>query len=122
MIRPAEVEARDGFRLWLKYSDGVTGEVDLSHLAGKGVFEEWSNPENFKKVFIADHRVIAWTEEVELCPDAIYMELTGKSLVGLANDHDVMNKVNCKKQLDEQLWSQVHEAFSSHFPLLAQTK
>lgn len=40
----------------------------------------------------------------------------------LGTCYHVMNKVNCKKQLDEQLWSQVHEAFSSHFPLLAQTK
>ena len=80
MIRPVEIQTKDGFRLWVRYSDGVAGEVDLSHLAGKGVFEEWSDPENFKKAFIADHRAIAWTEEIELCPDALYMDITGKSL------------------------------------------
>ena len=33
MIRPIEVEAREGFRIWLRYSDVASGEVDLSHLA-----------------------------------------------------------------------------------------
>ena len=37
MIRPTEVETRKGYRLWLKYSDGTAGEVDLSHLAGPAV-------------------------------------------------------------------------------------
>ena len=39
MIQPTEVEARDGYRIWLRYQDGTAGEVDLSHLAGKGVFK-----------------------------------------------------------------------------------
>ncbi len=88
MIRPVEVEARDGYRLWLRYSDGVSGEVDLSHLVGRGMFEAWQEPENFKKVFIAQHRSIAWDEEIELCPDAIYMELTGKTLEELPDAVD----------------------------------
>ncbi len=41
MIRPTEVDERDGYRIWLKCSDGSAGEVDLSHLAGRGVFEIW---------------------------------------------------------------------------------
>ena len=44
MIRPIEVEPRDGFRIWLRYSDGATGEVDLSDVAGRGVFETWNEP------------------------------------------------------------------------------
>lgn len=40
-IRPTAVEPRDGYRLWLCYSDGSAGEVDLSHLAGRGVFAAW---------------------------------------------------------------------------------
>ena len=46
MMRPIEVEAREGYRIWLraKYSDGTTGEVDLSNIAGRGVFEKWNEP------------------------------------------------------------------------------
>ena len=41
MIRPKNVEAREGHRIWLEFSDGAAGEVDLSHLAGRGVFFAW---------------------------------------------------------------------------------
>ena len=36
--RVLHVQARDRFRIWLHYSDGAAGEVDLSDLVGKGVF------------------------------------------------------------------------------------
>ncbi len=80
MIRPVEVEAREGYRLWLRFSDGVSGVLDLSHLVGKGMFTAWVEPEYFRKAYIAEHRAIVWDEDIELCPDALYMELTGKSL------------------------------------------
>ena len=80
MVRPTAVEPRDGYRIWLRYSDGAAGEVDLSHLAGCGVFEAWTDPACFKAVRITEYDAVAWSEELELCPDALYMQLTGKSL------------------------------------------
>ena len=79
MIRPIEVEARGGYRIWLRYSDGATGEVDLSDIAGRGVFEAWNVPGYFEKVHVAPHRAIAWDDDLDLCPDSLYMEITGKS-------------------------------------------
>ena len=80
MIRPVEVEPRRGYRIWLRYSDGAAGEVDLSHLAGRGVFAAWNDPSCFETVHIKATGGIAWGEDVELCPDALYMQLTGKSV------------------------------------------
>ena len=80
MIRPTEVKAREGHRLWLQYSDGSAGEVDLSHLVGIGVFTAWNDPERFKEAHIASHGAIAWEDDLELCPDALYLALTGKSV------------------------------------------
>ena len=80
MIRPTEVKAREGHRLWLQYSDGSTGEVDLSHLAGIGVFTAWNEPGRFEEVHIAPHGAVAWDDDLEICPDALYMALTGKSV------------------------------------------
>ncbi len=37
LIRPTDVEPRAEHCLWIRYSDGTAGEVDLSHLAGRGV-------------------------------------------------------------------------------------
>ena len=47
MIRPTEVEARENCRIWLRYSDGSAGEVDLSHLKGCRVFAAWNYQELF---------------------------------------------------------------------------
>ena len=80
MIRPIVVEARDGYRIWLRYSDGAAGEVDLSHLAGRGVFAAWDDRTFFEAVRLEDHGAVAWGEELELCPDALYMQLVGKSV------------------------------------------
>ena len=82
-IRPTAVEPREGYRIWLKYSDGSVGEVDLSHLAGRGVFAPWNDRAVFARVHITEHDAIAWGDELELCPDALYMQLTGKSLEDL---------------------------------------
>ncbi len=80
MIRATEVKARAGRRIWLRYSDGAAGEVDLSHLEGRGVFAAWNDADRFRAVRITAHGAIAWGGDLELCPDALYMALTGRSI------------------------------------------
>jgi len=87
MVRPTRVEPRDGYRIWLRYSDGAAGEIDLSYLAGRGVFRVWDETGRFETVHIGPAGSIAWDDDVELCPDALYMRLTGKSLEELAPAH-----------------------------------
>jgi hypothetical protein len=79
MIRPVLVKARPGHRIYLEFSDGSKGEVDLSDLAGNGVFQVWSDYNFFEKVHLGDHREIKWNDEIELCADSLYLKLTGKS-------------------------------------------
>lgn len=79
MIRPLIVKALPHFRLYLEYSDGTKGEVDLSELAGNGVFEAWAKPGFFEAVYIGEYREIKWDDEIELCPDSLYLKLTGKT-------------------------------------------
>lgn len=78
--RPVAVEPRDGFRIWLKYDDGEEGEVDLSHIPIIGFFEAWNDREVFESVYITEYRSVAWTEDIDLCPDDLYMRMTGKTL------------------------------------------
>lgn len=80
MIRPVEIKPLPNYRLWIKYSDGTEGEVDLSHLAGKGVFSSWKDPHTFTKAHIGDHGALIWDDNIDLCPDALYMQITGKSV------------------------------------------
>jgi hypothetical protein len=77
MFKPLEVRPLPGYRIWLSYDDGASGEVDLSHLVGKGVFAVWEEPSVFSGVRIGEHGRIAWAEDVDLCPDALYLRLTG---------------------------------------------
>lgn len=68
-----------GCKIRLKYADGVEGEVDLSGLVGKGVFRLRDAPNAFENVSIGKSGEIRWGEKVDLCADALYMQLTGKS-------------------------------------------
>jgi len=79
MFKPVEVKALPNYKIWVKYSDGVEGEVDLSHLAGKGVFAVWNDYSAFEMVYIGSHGQIAWSDKIDICPDSIYMKITGKS-------------------------------------------
>lgn len=78
MPRPIEIEPRQRFRIWIRYDDGAAGEVDLSALAGRGVFQAWNHPACFAAVRLGAYGEIMWGDEIELCPDAVYMQLTGK--------------------------------------------
>jgi hypothetical protein len=80
MVTPKILEARplDGYKIWLKFNDGIAGEVGLSHLTGKGVFTFWEESENFKKVSIENGRSLAWSDEIDLDADSLYLKLTGK--------------------------------------------
>jgi len=79
MVKLIGVTPRTGHHLYLEYDDGVTGEVDLSPLVGKGVFAAWNDPAVFKAVAVGKHGEIRWTNDLELCADAMYLQITGKS-------------------------------------------
>ena len=78
MLKITAVKALPDYKLLLTYSDGTTGEVELSYLVGKGVFKAWQDYHFFEKVYIANSRRIAWSEEIELCADALYLKITHK--------------------------------------------
>jgi hypothetical protein len=73
-----QAEPLPGYRLRLRYADGVAGVVDLSHLVGKGVFQLWNDPEAFGRVSIGTGGELVWSDEVNLCADALYLEVTGR--------------------------------------------
>lgn len=78
MRRIIEVEAREDYRLWIRFEDGTEGEVDLRGLVGKGVFESWQDPREYRKVRIdPETHTVAWPNGVELCPDSLYEDLAG---------------------------------------------
>ena len=79
MIRPIKVQALSNYHIYLEFSDGTKGELDLSHLAGQGVFEVWNDYGFFEQVHLGDYREIKWDDEIESSADSLYLQLTGKS-------------------------------------------
>ena len=78
MKRLTHVEPRGGYRLFLRYADGAEGEVDLADYARRGVFQRWEEPGVFERVHLTDSGAVAWDDQLELCPDALYLKLTGQ--------------------------------------------
>ena len=76
MIRPTHVEALPNFRLRVVYSDGTEGVIDLSGDIGRGVFTPLADEAFFRTVHIGRFGQIAWSEDIEICPDAAYHEIT----------------------------------------------
>jgi hypothetical protein len=79
MYKPIEVKTLADYKLWVRYADGVEGEIDLSHLAGRGVFSLWNDYAAFEQVYIGSGGEIAWGDEIDICPDTVYMAITGKA-------------------------------------------
>jgi hypothetical protein len=77
---PIEVKALADYQIWLRYADGTSGKVDLNHLRKLEAFKIWNETGAFEKVFIADDgRCIAWNEVLELCPNALYLDVINKT-------------------------------------------
>ena len=80
---PIAVEPRDGFGIWVRYEDGVEGELDVSHLADMPIFEVWSDREFFEGVHINEYGAVSWRfpegddMEFDIAPETGYARLLG---------------------------------------------
>jgi hypothetical protein len=76
MVDVVEVKALESYRIWVRFSDGVEGVIDLSDLMGQGVFRELAEPKEFAKIRVdPESRTVAWPNGVDLCPDALYEDI-----------------------------------------------
>jgi len=80
MRKISKVTVLPGYRLDLRFDDGVSGTVDLSENVGKGVFTLWRDPLAFERVRIGSSGELAWDDRIDLCPDALYLKVSGKKL------------------------------------------
>ena len=64
------------YRIWIRFADGLEGEIDLSDLVGKGVFAAWNDPAEFRKAYVdPDTHTVAWPGDIDLAPDALYADI-----------------------------------------------
>ena len=82
-MKVVSVRALSGYRIEVRFEDGMRGVADLSRYAGRGVFRCWNEPGEFERVHIGSSGEVEWTENVALCPDSLYLEITGGSVEDL---------------------------------------
>jgi hypothetical protein len=78
MRKITRVKVLRDYRLELAFDDGVCGSVDFADLVGKGVFALWRDRQAFEQVRIGSSGELVWDDQVDLCPDALYLKVTGK--------------------------------------------
>ncbi len=78
MRKVLKAKALQGYCVKLEFDDGVSGTVDLSDLAGKGVFALWNDRSGFDQVRIGPSGELVWGDRIDRCPDALYLKVTGK--------------------------------------------
>jgi hypothetical protein len=77
IAKPVYVRALNDYCIFVCFDDGMQGTVDLKHLAHKGVFQAWDRNDLFNQVHIDGYGAIVWNDEIDLCPNSVYLQLKG---------------------------------------------
>ena len=77
MSLPHLVDARHlgGHRIWLRFDDGVEGEVDLATDLWGEVFEPLRDPSYFARFSVDD--TLVWPNGADFAPEFLYERVTG---------------------------------------------
>jgi hypothetical protein len=75
---PELIDARPtrGYRVWLRFADGVTGEVDLTSELHGEVFEPLRDPAAFRSLRAdPELRTLTWPNGADLAPEFLYQRV-----------------------------------------------
>lgn len=77
-----EVRALGGYRVHLRFEDGVEGELDLGKMIRfKGVFAGLADEREFVRVRVdPELGTIVWPGGADLDPDVLYAAVTGRPI------------------------------------------
>jgi hypothetical protein len=68
------------YRIRIKFNDETEGVLDLSDIAGKGVFKSWDTENSFDKVFISNETgTITWPGDIDIDTLNCYLQIKGIS-------------------------------------------
>ena len=78
-----EVKPLEALGLFVRFTDGLTGQVRFMPEHLSGVFEPLKDPAYFRQVYV-DHGAVAWPGQIDLAPDAMYQEIKANGVWVLA--------------------------------------
>jgi hypothetical protein len=60
---------KTNYRVWIRFDDGLEGEVDLNYLVGQGIFKAWKSVDFFNQVRVDPKTdTLSWGDEIDLDP------------------------------------------------------
>jgi hypothetical protein len=75
-VKIVACKAKPDYILWIRFDDGLEGEVDLSNLVGHGVFKAWESVPFWESVRVdSESETVAWGEEIDLDPFVLKQEI-----------------------------------------------
>ncbi len=90
--RVSGVRHLNDYKLEISFSDGTVASLDFrKRVVGRGgVFIALENIEFFAQVAVdREAGTLVWPNGVDLCPDVLYAEATGKDIQDLGNELEV---------------------------------
>jgi hypothetical protein len=71
-----QVKALDGYRIAVRFNDGVEGVIDLSNDIWGPVFEPLKDPAFFAQVYVdPEWGCVTWPNDLDLCPQSMYEDI-----------------------------------------------
>lgn len=70
IIRLLEASHRGGHKIWLRFDDGSSGEVDLGGELDGEVFEPLRDPDYFSRFVVDD--TLTWPNGADFAPEFLY--------------------------------------------------
>ena len=77
-----EAHVLEGYRVHLRFEDGVEGDVDLGRLIRfEGVFAPLRDPKEFARLTVnVEIGTICWPNGADLDPDVLYAQISGQPI------------------------------------------
>ncbi len=72
------------YTLYVSFEDGIEGNFKLDDLIEKGIFIVLKNKDLFAKAHSTGYS-IAWSDELEIDSDKVYLDISGKSIDEIMN-------------------------------------
>ena len=71
--RPIKVQPLEAYRLLITFQNGEQKIFDMTHLLHLPMYQRLKN-KGFFSLVKADGMCVFWNDEIDICPDTLYME------------------------------------------------
>ena len=87
MITLAEAKCVDGYRIWIKFSDDMSGIVDFTDIIQQyPTAHPLADKNEFQRFILDDWPTLAWPCGFDYSPESLYEHATGHSVAWLHDD------------------------------------